>query len=97
MSVLFPATLKLKKDKINKPKADDKATDPLVAIDQNEKKVPVSRCPPRAVSKSTKSAWIDAGMAKSALNAVPPNKQIKKKAIKSPEPTKMTKENTTDA
>ena len=49
-------TEKLKYDKIKRPTPEDKATEPFVAMDQNEKKVPVLLFPPLIVSTSIKSA-----------------------------------------
>ena len=71
--------------------------EPFVAIDQTEKKVAVLLFPPLTVSISIKSAWIDDGIAKSALRAKPLSKQIIKKAKRSPELINTTEKNTPEA
>ena len=90
-SVLSPTLVNPLQDRIINPIPEDIATAALVATDQIEKKAPVLREPLRNSSKSTRSACIEEGNARSAPKAKPLRIHIAKKAIQFPEPKKIVK------
>ena len=94
---LSPPGKKLALESKIKPNPDEKAIAALVTIDQMAKYSPALFSPLFKVSISIISAWIEAGIPRSAPTAAPARKQITKNGKKSPLPRKITNKNMMEA